>query len=327
MKAIRQAGPGGKLKIEELPVPLPGPGEVLIRMSHSPVNPSDLAVLKGGYMDRPYPFTPGLEGSGLVVAAGKGILPAMRLGKRVACSPQERGDGCWAEYMLTSAINAAPLPEDLPMDQGSMMLVNPMTVMAFFILAEEGGHSAIINNAAASSLGKMMVRMAKKEGIPLVSIVRKSEQAESLRKLGAEHVLISSEEGFEAGLEALASELDATLILDAVTGPGTATLLKAAPPLSTLVAYARLSGEDIVCDPGELIREDKEIIGFQLGNWLKSKNILFKLRFLGKVKKHMGTELFADIAGSYELDKAAEAIEAYKANMSAGKVLLDIAGN
>ena len=110
MTALRQYEPGGALKTEHLPLPLPGPGQVLVKMEASPINPSDLAVMAGGYLERSYPFTPGLEGSGTVVRAGRGFFPRIRLGKKVACSPPSGGDGTWAEYMLTSAMNVSPLP-------------------------------------------------------------------------------------------------------------------------------------------------------------------------------------------------------------------------
>ena len=324
MKALRQHGPGGALAYEEIDVPLPGPGEVLVKMGAAPLNPSDLALLKGGYLDRSYPFTPGLEGSGTVVAAGKGLLPRIRLGKRVACSPLKGGDGTWAEYMRTSAMNVAPLPKQISMDHGAMMLVNPMTAMAFMHLAKEGKHRALVNNAAASSLGKMLIKLTASKGIPLINIVRKDDHVQALKDMGASYVLNSSAPGFKEDLSRLARELDATLILDAVTGSQSAVLLDAAPGGSTLLAYARLSGDPVSADPAALIREEKEIRGFQLGNWLQSKGLLFKLRFIGSVKKHMQTDLSSHISRTYSLERAEEAIEHYREHMSEGKILLKI---
>ena len=152
MSAIRQHAPGGEVKMEQVSLPIPGPGEVLVKMDAAPVNPSDLAVLKEGYLGLSYPYTPGLEGSGTVVAAGSGLFPKLRLGSRVACSPQRGGDGTWAAYMRTSAMHVAPLPKNVTSEHGSMMLVNPMTAMAFIHLARDGKHKAMVNNAAASSL-------------------------------------------------------------------------------------------------------------------------------------------------------------------------------
>ena len=219
MLAVRQHEAGGKLVIETVDVPQPSPGEVLVRMAASPINPSDLAVVKGGYLSRGYPFTPGLEGSGIVVSSGGGLLPGLRKGKRVACSPNPEGDGTWAEFMKTSALRTVPLPPSVSLEQGAMMLFNPMTAMAFIHLAKKEKHPAIINNAAASSLGKMLIRLSAQYGISLINIVRKEQHVDELKGMGAIHVLNSSSVSFESDLRQLSGQLEATLILDAVTGP------------------------------------------------------------------------------------------------------------
>lgn len=322
MKAVRQNKAGDKLIIESIPVPDPGPGEVLVKMAASPVNPSDLANISGDYLAASWPFTPGLEGSGTIVKAGKGLLPRMRLGKKVACSPHSGEDGTWAEYMKTSVMNTVPLPKNLDMEQGSMMLVNPMTAMAFISLAKEGKHSAMVNNAAASSLGKMLIRMSLKESIPLINIVRKEQQVEELKKLGAIHVLNSNSDSFPEELSSLSRKLKASLFLDAVTGKETGRLLAAAPDGATLVAYARLSGDPIEADPSDLIRLKKTITGFQLGNWLSGKGILYKLNFLGRVKKEMNGALSSQVHRTFPMEEVNEAIALYRDTMSAGKVLL-----
>jgi len=324
MAAVRQYEPGGPLQVEPMPVPRPGPGEVLIRMEVSPVNPSDLALLAGGYMDPSYPFTPGLEGSGTVVQAGSGLLPSLRLGKRVACSPMHGSDGTWAGYMLTTATNVAPIPARVSMEQGSMMLVNPMTAVAFIQMARKEKHRAIINNAAASSLGKMLVRLTRNRGIPLINVVRSETQAETLKKLGAVHVLNSRSPSFAEELRSLAHTLNATLVLDAVTGSQSAVLLDAAPPGSTLVVYARLSGDLFQADPGALIREGKKVEGFLLSNWLRDKSLFFKLRFISRVRKALDSELASTVNRSYPLEHAEEAIAYYRDHMSDGKIVLQI---
>ena len=322
MLAARQKEPGGPLRIEEVDVPLPKKGEVLVKMDSSPINPSDLALLTGGYVERNYPFIPGLEGSGTVLLSGGGIMAQLRKGKKVACSPNSGADGAWAEYMVTSVMHCAPLPRNISLEQGSMMLVNPMTVMAFILMAREGKHQAMVNNAAASSLGKMLIRMCQLKGIPLINIVRKEEQLQELKQLGATHVLNSSSKSFESDLKQLAGQLEATLFLDAVTGSQSSLLLRAAPAGARLVIYARLSGEDIAIDPGSLILENKEILGFQLGNWLQKKSLPFKLKFISRVKKHLDQELTSHIRQTTPLAKVEEALTDYRQNMSEGKIIL-----
>jgi NADPH2:quinone reductase len=322
MKAVRQAEAGGRLLIETVPLPEPGPGQVLVRMAASPINPSDLASIREPYMVSSWPFTPGLEGSGTVVRAGKGLLPALRKGKRVACSPDPGGDGTWAEYLLTSALRTVPLPAKVGFDQGSMLLVNPMTAMAFIHMARRGRHGAMVNNAGASSLGRMLIRLTTHYGIPLISIVRREDQVEALKTEGAVHVLNSSDPSFEADLRDVSGRLGATLVLDAVTGPETGRLLRNVPDGATLVAYARLSGASIQADPSDLIRHGRTITGFQLGLWLNSKPPLFKLRLSAQVRKMMQEFLYAKIHRTFPLEEVEAAVQLYRENMSGGKILL-----
>jgi NADPH2:quinone reductase len=322
MQAVRQKKAGGPLSLETVEVPRPGRGEVLIQMDSSPINPSDLSLIRGGYLERDYPFTPGLEGSGIVVASGGGIFAQLRMGKRVACSPLQGGDGTWAEYMVTSAMHTAPLPRTISLEQGSMMLVNPMTAMAFLHLAGKGKHRAMVNNAAASSLGLMLIRLCRRRGIPLINVVRKEAQLESLKQLGATHVLNSQSPTFPSDLKQLAGQLNATLFLDAVGGSQSDVLLKAAPEGSTLMIYARLSGEPVLTDPGELILHRKQLVGFQLGNFLNAQSLLFTLRFLHRVKRHLGAELASHVRSTLPLARMEEAVAEYRQHMSGGKIIL-----
>jgi NADPH:quinone reductase-like Zn-dependent oxidoreductase len=322
MKAARIIEAGAAIRIETLPIPRPGPGEVLVRMHAAPINPSDLSTLRTGYMVRQWPVTPGLEGSGVVVAAGRGVLPALRKGKRVACSPNPGGDGTWAEYLCTSATRVVPLPASLDLEEGAMLLVNPLTALALVQEAKQGGHRAVVTNAAASALGKMLLKLCTREGIPLVCIVRKKSQEEALIQLGARHVLNSTDKEFEAQLAELCRRLDATLLLDAVGGLETGRLLKAALPSSTLMAYAHLSGESMVIDPVDFIRKDKLLEGFQLGIWLSSKNMITKLRLISRAKRRMSDDLATRVEARYPLEGIHDALDHYRKNMLAGKSLL-----
>jgi NADPH:quinone reductase-like Zn-dependent oxidoreductase len=224
--------------------------------------------------------------------------------------------------MKTSAMHTIPLPAGTGLEQGSMMLVNPFTALALIHMAEKGRHRAVVNNAAASSLGKMLIRMARLRSIPLINIVRKAEHIPLLQAEGAEHVLNSSHPDFEKELKELARELGATLFLDAVSGEESKRLLAAAPDGSTLVTYARLSGQILQADPADLIKHGKEITGFQLGFWLRQLPIPARLRFARQVRKHLPGALTSEIRATYPLKEVETAISSYRQNMSAGKTLL-----
>src|SRR4051812_4493901 len=131
--------------IDNLPVPQPGPGQVLVKVAASPINPSDLAFLAGMYgFKKPLPAIPGFEGSGTVVAAGAGTMTRFLNGKRVACTaadPKIPG-GMWAEYVVTSAQLCIPLSKHVTMEQGAMMLVNPISAWAMVDEARKADHKA-----------------------------------------------------------------------------------------------------------------------------------------------------------------------------------------
>ena len=130
MKAIvfEQFGePSEVLKIRDVPTPEPGPGEVRVRMIASPVNPSDLLVVRGLYGVRPkLPSTPGFEGVGIVDKAGPGLLGRLALGKRVAAINGAGGN--WAEYAIIPAKQARPFPSDIADEQVASAFVNPKRV-------------------------------------------------------------------------------------------------------------------------------------------------------------------------------------------------------
>jgi NADPH2:quinone reductase len=105
---------------------------------------------------------------------------------------------------------------------------NPLTALAIAETVRLEGHSALIHTAAASNLGQMLVRICQEDGLPLVNVVRRAEQAELLRGLGAEHVCVSSSPGFEDDLRRAIDATGATIAFDAVGGGSTAGTLLAA---------------------------------------------------------------------------------------------------
>lgn len=323
MQAVQLEENGGPLSVRQIPVPRPGPGEVLIRLAASPINPSDLFFLAGNYaFQKPFPVVPGLEGSGTVVDAGKGLVPRMWMGKRVACAAAQTSDGTWAEYMVTSAMTCFPLPKNLSLEQGAMLIVNPMTAIAFFDIAKSEKHTAIVSTAAASALGRMIIRMGRQHGLPVINIVRRQEQVELLQSLGAQYVLNSLDEGFPDRLRSMTHQLKATLLLDAVGGGLTQQLLDAAPFGSTVLVYSNLSGEPGILNAEALIFGDKKIAGFFLSNWVARKSFIESLRVTQRVKKLAATALQTTVQKRLPLSAIQQALEIYQGNMTAGKVLL-----
>jgi len=234
-----------ELSLQEVPVPTPGADEVLIRVEATPINPSDIGLLfgaadlsqarHGGTPERPVVRAPvppaamkamagrvgqslpvGNEGAGTVVAAGSSPQAQALLGRRVAGI----GGEMHAQFRALRAEACLPLPADASAVDGASCFVNPLTALGMVETMRAEGHSALVHTAAASNLGQMLNRICLKDGIGLVNIVRRPEQAALLRGQGAEHVCDSSVADFEARLTDAIAATGATIGFDA-TGGGT----------------------------------------------------------------------------------------------------------
>lgn len=304
------------------PIPEPGPGEVLVRIAAAPINPSDLATLVGSYAGRgDLPRIPGLEGSGTVVAAGPGLLPRLRMGSNVALSIPQGSDGTWAQYTLTHANLTIPL-RDVPLEQGATAIVNPMTAWAFFELARRGRHRAIANTAAASALGRMVLKLGHRFGLPVVHIVRRPDQVDLLRSLGAEQVLDSSSADFDDALHDSFRRLGVTLAFDAVAGELSTRLLTALPDGGRVLVYGAMSREGSRAEVSHLIFEGKRLEGFWLSRWLARKHPLATLRLAGRVRALLTSDLSSPIRERVPLAGIEGALERYLNSMTEGKILL-----
>jgi NADPH:quinone reductase-like Zn-dependent oxidoreductase len=328
MRAVQLRAYDGKpesIAVVEMPVPRPGRGEVLVRVFASPINPSDLMFIRGLYgFTKPLPAIPGFEGSGIVVQAGAGLMPRFLDGRRVACAaadPKVRG-GMWAEYVVTPAQFCMPLRNNVDSEQGAALLINPLTAWALMGEARHGGHPAVVQTAAASALGRMIVRLGKRFSIPVINVVRRGEQVELLREQGAEYVVNSSEPEFDTRLRALCHQLDANIGFDAVAGEMSARVLRAQPQGSRLLVYGALSLQASQADPASLIFERKRLEGFWLTAWLRSRTLLGQLRLARQIQELLPSDLKTDFQAKVPLQEAGRALQQYAANMTAGKVLL-----
>jgi NADPH:quinone reductase-like Zn-dependent oxidoreductase len=232
-----------ELSLAETDIPELGENDVLVRVGAAPINPSDMGLMfgpadmataqQGGTADRPtvtaeipkhlmktvaarvdQSMACGNEGAGSVVGAGASDAAQALLGRTVAVF----GGSMYAEYRSVPAGFCVALPEGTTAEQGASCFVNPLTALGMTETMKLEGHTALVHTAAASNLGQMLVKLCAAEGISLVNIVRKPEQVEILRGLGAKHVVDSSDENFRSDLVDALAETGATLAFDATGG-------------------------------------------------------------------------------------------------------------
>ena len=234
---------GGELQLSlaKVPIPTPGPGEILVRIEGTPLNPSDLGLLLGpadlstlslagagedvvasakippqfmravsGRVGESLPV--GNEGAGVVIDAGadaKGLV-----GKTVAIL----GGAMYTQYRAVKAADALVVHDDATPKDAASCFVNPLTALGMVGTMRAEGHTALIHTAAASNLGQMLVKICLKDGVELVNIVRKPDQAALLKGLGARHVVDSSASNFMDDLVTALTETGATIAFDAIGG-------------------------------------------------------------------------------------------------------------
>ena len=316
--AINAFGDYTQAKVAELPKPHPTAGEVLIEVHSSPINPSDFYFIGGKYgTNMPLPAVPGLEGAGVVVECGQGAEELM--GKRVHLS----GGGMWAEYKLAKAEAVVQLKDDVTIDQAATLWVNPMTVLMFRELITTGSHTAVVQDAANSALGKMLIRLCRQEGVPLINIVRSVKSAEAIRAEGADNVLDSSDANFLTDYKAICTRLNATIAFDAIAGDMTGTVLSGLCPGGVVYVYGGLSEQPSNgIQASDIIFLGKRVEGRNMPGWLERKSAEEKGKLYCDIQEMMGTVFHSDFIGHYSLERVQEALETYKGNMSAGKILL-----
>ncbi len=232
-----------EVSLEEIPVSEPAADEVVVRVEAAAINPSDLGVLfAAADLDQAQttqrdgrttlvaplsdaaaraaagrvgqPLTGGNEGAGTVVAAGSSEAAQALIGKVVGMV----GGAMYTQLRCINVAACQPFADGTTAADGAGWFINPMTASAMLGTMRAEGHSALVHTAAASSLGRMLLRLCAADGVPLVNVVRRPEAAAELRAAGAEHVCDSSADAFGEELLDGVAATGATLGFDALGG-------------------------------------------------------------------------------------------------------------
>ena len=232
-----------ELSLASVATSQPGADEVIVRIDASPLNPSDMGLLfsaadmttaeASGTADSPVvtakvspvvmtamagrvgeSLPVGNEGAGVVIEAGASPAAQALLGKTVAIL----GGAMYSQYRWIQAAQCLVLPPGTTAAEGASCFVNPLTVLGMVGTMRLEGHKALVHTAAASNLGQMLVKLCLEDGVGLVNIVRKQEQVDLLRKIGAAYVCNSTSPTFREDLVEALVATGATLAFDAIGG-------------------------------------------------------------------------------------------------------------
>jgi NADPH:quinone reductase len=324
-----------ELSLVEVPIPRPGPGEVLVRIEASPLNPSDHGLLFGaanmsaavasGTRDRPTVTAPvppnamkgmaarlnqslpvGNEAAGVVVETDASDAARALVGKKVAML----GGAMYSQFRSIAADQCLPLPGEVSVAEGASAFVNPMTALGMIDTMRREGHSAIVHTAAASNLGQMLHRLCAAENIKLLNIVRSDDQETLLRGMGASYVCDTRSSRFIEELTDAIAATGATIAFDAVGGgPLAGQILRsmevaASKNIKTYSRYGSTVHKQVYLygglDPGptELVRDYGMAWG--IGGWLVM-SFMQKVgpAVVAKLKERIASELRTTFLSKY----------------------------
>ncbi len=309
---------GEYLELADIERPSAGPGQVVIRLRASCVNPSDLHYIKGEYgQPRIKGAAAGFEGCGDVVEGVSALV-----GKRVAFVVGKGGSGAWAEYALTDAQNVIPLQDGISDEDGAAQIVNPLTAMAMVDMARQAGDALVIS-AASSQLGKLMIPIAAEAGLKTVALVRRDDARAPLEALGASEVLNTTSPDFERRIAQVCTALGPRMFLDAVSDQTSETVFCAMPRGTRWVVYGNLgTTPPKLTQIGQLIFMGKQIEGFWLTGWLRNTAPEVLARVVAQAQERFVTGRWkTDIAARLPLEKVVSGLAA-ASKLTDGKVLI-----
>jgi NADPH:quinone reductase len=322
--------PDEVLSLREVEDPKPGPGEVLVRMLASPINPSDLMSIRGIYGKLPnLPAIPGYEGVGIVEASGGGLLGGFLKGKRVAVLNRETGN--WCEKTVVPAKQAIPLPAHLSVEQAAMFFVNPAT--SFIItrkLLQVPAGEWLLQSAAGSALGRMIIRLGNKFGFRTLNVVRRKEQIDELKAIGADAVVHFDSE--KHPVEHLREEVlkftdgnGVRYAIDPVGGTVASAVANCLGKGAQMLVFGTLTTEPLSLSPRQLIGNGASLHGFWLTNYMDAQGLFAKIRLVRQVGGlHKAGVLHSDVGERFTLQNISDAVREAETVGRGGKVLLDI---
>lgn len=317
--------------------PVPGDDEVLLKVEASPINPSDLALLitfaadldsitvsgEGDQAVASIKTRPGLmgalkarmgqsmqvgnEGGGVVVDAGANAKHL--IGKTVGAA----GGAMYSQYRCVPAQSCLVMNEGTTSMEAASSFVNPLTALAFVETMKMENHTALLNTAAASNLGQMLVKICRDDGVPLINVVRKPDQVETLKKLGAEYICDTSADSFMDDLVAALVATKCTLGFDATGGgnggklPGQILAAMEIAANKTATEYSRY-GSDIYkqvyiyggLDMSPTILNRSFGLQWGLGGWLLTPMIgRIGMERFGQMRARVAKEINTTFASHY----------------------------
>jgi NADPH:quinone reductase-like Zn-dependent oxidoreductase len=321
----RPGDPADVLEVTDIgDVPPPGAGQVQVRVSAFPIHPGDLLAVAAARPSGPGPWFPPGEATGVITDVGSGVTGFSR-GARVTFFPH---NGAWSEIVNVDAAITVAVPDSLPDEVAAQMVCNPITVVMLRRAAEQhfsiGYDGVLLNNAAASSVGRLFTATAVYHEIASISIVRSEQRAQQLReKFPTVPVVSTSSPNWTEGVRAAAGGRPIPVALDPVGGADTADLLSLVSDGGTVFVYGVLADTNITLHAADILSSERAIRGLAIFRWLaavsaeqRASDQACAVLIAEGLREHF------DVAAIYRLDHISDAVRHVTRPGKVGTVLV-----
>jgi NADPH:quinone reductase-like Zn-dependent oxidoreductase len=289
--------------------PPPELGQLQVQVSAFPIHPGDLMAMAATQTPGRQ-LIAGIEATGVVTEVGAGVT-GFSTGARVTFFPHQ---GAWRQVVNIDAAIAVAVPDLVPDKIAAQMLCNPITALMLRRAAQQhfgvGFDGVVLNNAAASSVGRLFTAIAEDHQIATISIVRSDQRAQWLRdRFPVVPVVSTSEPGWFERVHTAAAGRPIPVALDPVGGAAAGDLLSALSPGGTLIIYGDLTQEPIPLHAATLLYSALAIRGLTINRWLTSVSPEQRASDVASaVMIAAGLPQHFDVAAVYPLDRIADAV-------------------
>jgi NADPH2:quinone reductase len=320
MRAMQVTAYDEPLTLQELEMPMPGQGEVLIQVDTCGLNFGDLLIIKGTYQEKPpLPFTLGMEMAGTITALGEGV-DGLKVGQRVAAYTGFNG---LAEYAAIPAAVCVPIPEEMTaVDAAAFLIAYGTSHVALDYKARLQPGERLLVLGASGGIGLTAVELGKLMGAEVIAVARGADKLAVCKEAGADHLINSETDDIRAIVKELGG---ADVVYDPVGGDQFKAAMRACNPEARLIPLGFASGEVPQIPANILLVKNLSVLGFYWGGYAKIKPSVLTDSFAELIKWYVAGKLKPHVSNVMLLEQANEALALLRDRKATGKVVVKVA--
>ena len=323
MRALTHAtfgDPATVLEVTEVPTPIPGAGEALVRVVRATVHNHDLWTIRGTYGFKPeLPAGSGTEALGVVEELGEGVTH-LAVGQRVVIGGVF---GAWAEKVLAPAAALLPVPDAVGDEAAAQLVAMPFSAVSLLDFAGLEPGEWLIQNASNGAVGRLVAQFAKARGIRVVSLVRRTAGETELADAGIDGVISTDREDWRERVTALTGGAPIRVAVDSVGGSASADLLSVIAEGGTLISFGAMDDGTMLVPSGAVIFKQATVKGFWGSVVSKAMAPEHRDALLREIVERVASgEVVLPVGGTFGFDEVGAALEAQDQPGRVGKIQL-----